>query len=138
MDIRNTTEAFLEALKETYYNNEANESTDFLKGECRVLSYLNIDNKKGFRPSELSNCLNITTPRTASIIKSLEKKGYITREISNEDKRVAYVSITEKGSQYIEMKRERVCCFFDRSFIRLDENERDEFIRLLEKLANKN
>ncbi|MCD8096354.1 MAG: MarR family transcriptional regulator [Ruminococcus sp.] len=136
MEIRRTTEAFLETLKETYFSNAANEATEFLRGECRLLSYLNIDKDKSFKPSELSKQLNITTPRTASLIKTLEKKGYITRQRSDKDKREAYIKITESGIKYIEDKREKTCCLFDRAFIKLNETERSEFIRILSKLLH--
>jgi DNA-binding MarR family transcriptional regulator len=65
---------------------------------------------------------------------SLEKKGYITRNRSTEDKRVVLVSLTEKGRRAFFHHRD-----FHRSMIRsavkgLEEEERKALISCLQKL----
>jgi DNA-binding MarR family transcriptional regulator len=135
MDTRKNTEAFLEALKNPYFHNTANVSTDYLRGECRLLSFLAQNTEKAFQSGELAKLLGFTTPRIASTLKSLEKKNLIKRSVSENDKRRVYVSITEEGISYIEGKRENVCLFFDGIFGKMTQEECSEFIRLITKIC---
>ena len=135
MDKRKYTEMVMQALKSTYFNNSANASTEYLKGECRLLSFLKIDPERKYQPGELAKELGLTTARIASILKTLEKKGYILRECSPEDKRKVFVEITENGKEYIDKKRENACLFFDGAFEKLSEEESEQFIAILNKLT---
>lgn len=51
---------------------------------------------------ELSREMGISESRMSKIIDSLEKKGYIQREINKEDKRKMMFSITEKGKEKVK------------------------------------
>jgi DNA-binding MarR family transcriptional regulator len=135
MNVRNNTEAFLNALKSPYFNNTANVSTDYLRGECRLLSFLSMNPDKKYKSGELSKLLNVTTARMATTLNSLEKKNMIARNVSESDKRKVYVTITEIGTEYIEKKREDVCLFFDEIFGKLTQDECDQFIGILNKIC---
>lgn len=131
MKSKETAEAFLETLRNSYFGKTSGPSHDFLRGECRLLSYLKYYKKKSITSGELADALGLTTARIASILKSLEKKGYITRECSEEDKRKVYVIITGSGIKYIEKKNDTVFRFYRDIFAQMEERDRDEFIRLL-------
>lgn len=131
MNSRETAEAFLNALKDAYFNNTAESSIDYLRGECRLLSFLNIDRKRRLQPGELAAELSFSTSRIASLLRSLEKKSLITREYSTEDKRKVYVSLTDKGAEYIEDKRDNVFKFYERIFEQMSEQDCGEFVRLI-------
>ncbi|SDA17512.1 DNA-binding transcriptional regulator, MarR family [Ruminococcus sp. YE71] len=135
MEVRDTTEAFLESVRDTYMSSRVNGSADYLQGECRLLSMLSFEPDRKKQPGELAKTLGVSTARIASILRTLEKKNYITRETSAEDKRKVYVEITDEGRQYLESKRTKVCGFFDMIFSGLETEERDEFIRLIRKLS---
>lgn len=51
---------------------------------------------------ELAQFLDITPAAVTTTIKKLEKGGYITRLVCEEDNRVNKISITEKGRKVIE------------------------------------
>lgn len=53
--------------------------------------------REGINQEDMSAVLFIDKAATARIIKSLEKKGFIKREQSSEDKRAKKVYLTEKG-----------------------------------------
>lgn len=135
LDKRETTQAFLSAMRASYFNNTAKTSADYLRGECRMLSFLNIDKERQYQSGELAKHLNITTARTAATLRTLEKKGYVTRSVCGGDKRKIFVSITPAGSRFIEKKREDVCLFFDRIFDELSESDRRDFIRLISEIT---
>lgn len=79
---------------------------DFNRGEVGVLSYLAFD-KNEASAGELSEILGVTTARVASILNSLESKGFIERKEDSFDRRKTLVVITEKGKVLaINAKRE--------------------------------
>ncbi|MBR1723491.1 MAG: MarR family transcriptional regulator [Ruminococcus sp.] len=129
------TEEFFDALRIAYYGDEAGMLSEYLRGECRLLLYLNISEEQSVQPGKLAEKLGISTARVASILKSLENKGMIERHCGTADKRKVFVTITKKGSDYIDAKRGNITGFFDRRFGMLTENERVEFIKIVRKLA---
>lgn len=90
-------------LKPNSLNNILNE---FNRGEIGVLSYLAFD-KNEVSAGELSDNLNVTTARIASILNSLESKEYISRSENIKDKRKILVRITKQGKELaIKAKQE--------------------------------
>ena len=79
---------------------------NFNKGELGVLSYL--EKIKGqITSGELSNILDVSTARVASILNSLESKKLIIRKCDSFDKRKILISITENGIKLTQcMKNE--------------------------------
>lgn len=47
--------------------------------------------------SEIAKTMSVTTGTLTKAIDSLEKKGYVRRQRSKEDKRVVYILLTERG-----------------------------------------
>lgn len=80
---------------------------DFNRGEVGVLSYLTFD-KEMASAGELSNKLNVTTARIASILNSLENKGFIKRKIDEFDKRKTLVVITSKGKELVLSTKDEI------------------------------
>lgn len=66
------------------------------RGELFVLNYLYFQNGT-VTPTELSNALGSTTARISSILKVLEKKGEIIREIDPANRSRIWVSLTDGG-----------------------------------------
>lgn len=56
---------------------------------------MNLFDQEGINQEELSAMLHIDKAATARSIKSLEKKGYITREVKSEDRRVKKLYLTD-------------------------------------------
>ena len=78
---------------------------DFTKGEIGVLRYLS--NNKEVNSKDLSEFLEVSTARVASILNSLENKKLIIRESDLDDKRKTLVNITDDGVKLTqEMKDE--------------------------------
>lgn len=72
-----------------------------------------------FSASDIQEQLHISKPAVSQTLNSLEKKGYITREINPDDRRKIAVSITEKGYQilmqseaYVNEALEEILCRF--------------------------
>ena len=58
-------------------------------------------------PSELAAKEKVTSQSISQIIKKLELNGYIEKTPSLEDKRKVIISLTSKGKEFIELKRNK-------------------------------
>lgn len=77
----------------------------FNKGELGALGFLS--NNKEVNSKDLSEFLEVSTARVASILNSLEHKKLIVRENDADDKRKTLVNITDDGEKLTqEMKVE--------------------------------
>lgn len=105
-----------EQLKELYFSRSPVGLEEFLQGEMKVLSFICREDRE-LLPGQLSSALEMTGGRIAGILRSLEKKGFITRRTDELDRRRVLVSITERGKGYIESRSEtletRLCMLVD-------------------------
>lgn len=105
-----------EQLKELYFSRSPFGLEEFLQGEMKVLSFISVENRE-LLPGQISSTLEMTGGRIAGILRSLEKKGFITRRTDELDRRRVLVSITESGSSYIKSRSEtletRLCMLVD-------------------------
>ena len=58
--------------------------------------------------SDLSDTLGIPRPGVTRTVKEMEDKGYLKKEISEEDRRITYLFITEQGKKLSEKYNEQV------------------------------
>lgn len=94
-----------EQLKELYFSRSPFGLEDFLQGEMKVLSFISVEDRE-LLPGQISSSLEMTGGRIAGILRSLEKKGFITRRTDELDRRRVLVSITGRGSSYIKSRSE--------------------------------
>lgn len=52
--------------------------------------------------SEVSEILNISLPNCSRYVKTAIEDGYINKQIDLDDKRIYYISLTEKGKNIVE------------------------------------
>ncbi|OXS65903.1 MarR family transcriptional regulator [Priestia filamentosa] len=84
--------------------------------------------------SEISNKLQVATSHITGVSDRLIKKGLITRERSTTDRRIVYVTMTDKGIELTkEMKQVLYECF-DEKFEDFTNEELEDFIYLLKKI----
>lgn len=68
---------------------------DPMRGQGRILALLKV--KDGVSTKDMSNVLGIRTSSLNEILGKLERKGFVVREQSEEDKRVMVVKLTAEG-----------------------------------------
>lgn len=66
------------------------------RGQGRVLKLLKMQPET--TQKELSEILDMRPQSLGDLLKKLEQKGYITRTLSDEDKRIMIIRLTEKGA----------------------------------------
>ena len=74
------------------------EFKDITNNDMHIIEAVGIAEPKNM--SEIARNLSVTVGTLTVNMNGLEKKGYIIRERSNEDKRVVYTTLTEKGKQF--------------------------------------
>ena len=68
---------------------------DTTRGQGRILAVLKL--RDGISTKDLSYLLGVRVSSLNELLSKLEKGGYVTREPSEQDKRVMLVKLTEKG-----------------------------------------
>ena len=70
---------------------------DITENDMHIIEAIGINEPK--MTSEIARSLNVTAGTLTVNMNSLEKKGYIIRTRSEEDKRVVRISLTEQGTR---------------------------------------
>ena len=102
------------------------------KGELFVLRYLNSCVKQAL-PSELSEALRSSTARISAVLRTLEKKRQIQREIDTTNRRNIIVTITDEGRKRIMEVEGQMKKNLAQIFSEMGEDDAVDFIRLLKK-----
>lgn len=90
-------EAFLQFSRLNWYQSPI---VGLRSSELLVLYYIKrnaASGAPGFKISEISNILNVTSPTITQQINSLEAKGFVERDNDKEDRRVVRIKLTDKG-----------------------------------------
>lgn len=133
MDARAKAEEFFETIvqkKKTLIEIPLNCS----QGETGTLLYLTFV-KDGISSSELADILEVSLPRVASVLNSLETKNFIEKNIDKKDKRKTIIHITETGKELVLCKKEEAINKITKIIERLDEKDINEYIRLSKKIG---
>jgi DNA-binding MarR family transcriptional regulator len=85
---------------------------------------------------KIRNELSITKPAVSQMLASLEKKGFITREINKENRRCIILSLTEKGSLFIEKTQQETEKRLAGIIKRFGENETRRLITLINRFLS--
>lgn len=108
------------------------EFKDITNNDMHIIEAVGIDAPR--RMSDIAKRLHVTTSTLTINMNSLEKKGYLMRSRSDEDKRVVRVILTDKGRKAFFHHRD-----YHWNMIRainkgLEKEEKEVLVRCLEKL----
>ena len=109
------------------------EFNNITNNDMHVIEAIGIGSPKNM--SAIAKELSVTVGTLTIAMNSLVKKGYVTRQRGNEDRRVVYISLSEKGKEAYEHH-----ALFHREMIAkvlegLSENEIEVLIKALTKLT---
>ncbi len=90
----------------------------------------------GLYSSELAEHLHILPPAVSRILRRLEEKGFISRNIDPADRRNIFVTVTEAGEACWQGTADRLEHFTNRLFLEMGEEDLWELVALLERLAD--
>lgn len=103
------------------------------QGETGTLLYLTFI-QDGVSSSELAENLDVSLPRIASILNSLESKKLIEKMIDSVDKRKTIIHITEVGKELVLSKKNEAINKITKIMEKLDEEDVNQYIRISKKI----
>ncbi|MDX1455482.1 MAG: MarR family transcriptional regulator [Gammaproteobacteria bacterium] len=87
-------------------------------------------------PGELAKRISLSPATITGIVDRLEKRGLVTRERSQEDKRKVVIALTPAGEQQVEQMPPPLHETFLRRLEQLSEDEQDEIDEVLAKIVD--
>ena len=127
--------AFQNSLKKIYDMGAVSSLMEFCQGEIRVLMHLQANLDKVVTPSDLSSALFVTRQRIASVLASLRKKGYVSMEIAEYDRRRMHVMLTREGEAFILEKQKAAQAYLNNFIAAFGEENAKEMTRLVDLAA---
>ncbi len=125
-------------ITKNFHNNSENfykSNYDLLHSDIDVLAALYFTNDKhSLTPTELYDATVFSSGGMTKVLKKLEDRELIKREISKEDKRKTYVTLTKEGVDLLKECIEKTSSRLNDSFKVLNKNEQKDLKRILEKL----
>lgn len=122
----------LQVMMQRYFMNRRRENGPFgnpHRGQGRVLKLLQL--KPETTQKELSYLLDMRPQSLGELLGKLEKKGYITREPLESDRRVMVIKLTEAGTVAADASQKEE----DPIFNHLTDDEKKSFSKILEKMT---
>jgi DNA-binding MarR family transcriptional regulator len=101
--------------------------------ELRVVEFLGNEGPRMMR--QLAEHLTVAVNSMTSIADSLEQKGLVRRQRSDEDRRVVRVELTDSGREIYQSLREVNLQLFRTLLRALTEDEQEMFMALFRKIA---
>lgn len=102
------------------------------QNSCLVL----LDGKEGMEQNELSTKLGIRATSLSELLTKLEKKGFVTRVPSSQNRRSFFVSITPDGHEEAENSKKLILEDGFRLLEPLNEEEKQTFYGILKKISS--
>ena len=84
--------------------------------------------------SEISEEMNLTNSTVSGIIDRLEKSDIVLRERSKEDRRIVYITLSEKGEEMAKEFKRTINVYFENIFSNLSDEEVGVIMKGLETL----
>lgn len=93
-----------------------------------------MDSENNVGLSDIRRYLSISKGAVSQILGSLEKKGYINRDIDRNNRRNIIVTLTQEGRQVLECQYNDFCVRLENIVGRLGEDDAKQMIRILNRL----
>ena len=116
----------------------------FGTGKIRPLPFLRlkalffIANNPNSSTKDMASRLNVTAPSATPLVDGLVKLGYVKRIYDKTDRRITRLAITPKGKKKLKDGIKQFAMRIKKVLGKLDKEEIDNFIVILEKLSNTN
>ena len=92
-------------------------------------------NSRAMSLKKISNELNVTGANITCVVDNLEKRELVIRIHSKEDRRIINAELTPKGQEEFQSIFPKYLELLEESTTNLADNEKNEFIKLLDKLV---
>lgn len=114
-------------------------NTGFSRSEFGLMNFIACHQKKeqseGVTISEISEFIQISKPAISQIVNALEEKELVQRLTTKKDRRVVYVSLTEKGQSELSHMKSMINGRILSVLEKMGEEDASQFIQLLDKFS---
>ena len=126
----------LEKMHDLHSAKQQKDIDEALRGEAVALHYLAHHNGK-VSPGQIVSEMKVSSARIAQTLNSVEKKGWITREIDPSDRRKVLVALTPTGEDAAAEHLQRITDLTTKMLALLGEKDAKEYVRITGKLAER-
>lgn len=105
---------------------------EMVKGERFIICYLYSHERT--LPGEIAQEMHTTTAHVAKILRGLDERGFVTRELDVKDRRRILVSLTEAGKKEAQIYVENMLGLLEQALRHLGEEDASEYVRITKKL----
>lgn len=116
------------------YENSALAKRDLTATQVLVLECLSVCGT--CKMHTLVNALKSKFSAVTALMDRLVKTGFVTREHGQEDRRTVLVALSAKGRKVLQEVHDQRRSAFIQVFSRVSQHEREEYLRILEKLVD--
>jgi DNA-binding MarR family transcriptional regulator len=116
------------------------ETHDFIgghRGELTIIPSVVLIMASGQKISmkDIAATFNVNNSTVTVYVDQLEKKGYITRVRSNEDRRQVFIEVTESGKDWIRRNKNISQEYIDKLLSKLSPEEQKTLVSLITKIV---
>jgi len=131
MQLMRLDEVFLRYIMISHANKDINPH----KGQGRVLTILKMQPE--MEQKELGYLLDISKQALAELLNKLEKRGYITREKSEKDRRSFVIKLTDAGCEAISEEKDEIDDdYIEEIFDSLSDKEQEDLINYMGRIID--
>ncbi|MBD3246335.1 MAG: MarR family transcriptional regulator [Candidatus Omnitrophica bacterium] len=84
--------------------------------------------------TDIAENFQVSAPTVSGVVDRLTRKGYLRRERDQQDRRVVYVVLSRKGTEFIERFRKTIQQRWETILDCLSRAEQEEYLRILRKI----
>jgi MarR family transcriptional regulator, organic hydroperoxide resistance regulator len=95
-----------------------------------------IENKGRVISSELAEEFRVKPSAITAMIDRMIKNDFVTRERDEKDRRVVYITMTDKGKEVLERSEKKRIDIIEKYMSQLETEELESLVQIYEKLAN--
>lgn len=140
MNEKNLKEEFMRVSHRMRKLNMSHIFSDVSQGEFFALEMLRKCQKRtgdgGIIVSDLAKSLRVSSPAASRMLRNMEEKGLIRREVDKNNRRNTYVYLTDKGLESREMAAKAMDDFTERVMKRMGDENVEMLISLIQKMTS--
>ena len=137
MDEEQKARFYLKAMRDAWPKNFVEKIDVKSKRLWIILHYISVSTEE-VCAGDISKEFNVSTARTAVVLKTLTKKGFITTCTSEDDRRRVVAKITEKGRHALKKVEDELVEFIRLLINKVGEDDIKEFVRIVAKINQLN
>lgn len=116
--------------------NEILKAYDLTMSQEKILRYIRMNPDRKVSQKEIEEFYHISNPTVTGLINRLEQKGFIQRSTCSKDKRIHYISQTEKAQELSKTIHDYFKTLEAKMLEGFDEEEKEQLFTLLVKVIH--